>query len=232
MTMNAKRLVVAALMVLCLSTTAAADAIIKIDLGGAGTDVSYVNGVLSTSDDGVAGTTGNQDTGVDFVGSLSFLSDILSGASFTLAGVTASGLATVVANLVIQPTTGGSFDLYAADNTLLLSGALNDGAITAGLGQSTGSFFNVTAASFTGGTLLAYVAPTPAGLSLALSGLVNEFGGVGLAVAQGCSVGECELQDFSGAADGLIDGNPVPEPASMVLLMSGLLAVFRRKQEA
>lgn len=217
-----------------MSTNAAADAIIKFDLSPsspAGPDMVYAGGVFSTTNDGNSSTTGFQDTVLLFTGPLSFLTPILSGASFSLGGVTASGLAIVTSGVITQLTTSGTFDLYAADNSLLLSGALNSGVLSGGIASSTGSFFNSTAATFTGGSLLAYLAPTPAGISIALSNILNDSGSIGMAIADGCT-GQCQLRDFNASADGLMDGKAVPEPVTALLLTTGLMSAFfvRRRQ--
>lgn len=225
------RLGIALGLVVAMSSSASATAIIKFSLGDTGPDVSYTNGVFSTVDDGDATTLGNQDTTLRYVGPLSFLSDILSGASFSLAGVTASGLATVTSGVITQMTTGGTFNVYDQSNSLLLAGLLDAGVISGGIVSSTGSFFNSTAATFTGGSLLAYVAPTPAGLSIALSGILSNFNLVGMAVTPGCTTG-CQLGDFTAAADQIVDGSSVPEPATALLLTGGIVGALVRRRKA
>lgn len=213
-------------LVLLFTSSASAATIIKFNLGGIGPDLAYQSGVLSTISDGNAATTGDQDTGLEFVGFLDGLfADIASGASLSIAGITANGLATVAGTLVTQATTGGTFSVYSPANVLLLSGNLADGAITGSTSATTGSYFNTTVATFTGGSLLAYVATTPAAFSLSFSNVGGRHGFGMLVTANG-------LQNFVADATGQIEGAPVPEPASAALLISGVLggiAARRRK---
>jgi hypothetical protein len=212
-----------------MSSSASATAILKFSLGDTGPDIAYSNGVFSTVNDGDAATPGDQDTSVRFVGPLAFMTDILSGASFSLANVTASGLAIVTSGVITQLTTGGQFALYDQSNSLLLAGTLDSGVISGGLASSTGSFFNSTAGTFTGGSLLSYIAPTPAGLSIALSDILSNSGLVGMAVTPGCIV-QCQLGNFTAAADQLVDGSPVPEPATALLFTSGVVGAFIKRR--
>ena len=154
--------VVAASMV----SMAQADAIVKFPLSETFTpDVEFSGGVFSTVNDGNGATLGEQDTRLDFVGPLAFLADILTPtASFTLDGVTAVGAASTTLGVISQATTGGTYSIYDSSNSLLLQGSLADGAIVGGTTE-TGSFFNTTIATYTSGSLLAYITPSPAGIS-------------------------------------------------------------------
>lgn len=229
-TMKFKILGLALLLALGFSREASAATIIKFDLGGTGPDVAFTSGSLSTVNDGDASTLGDQNTSVDFVNGLSFLPDIVNGmASLTLSDVLASGPATVVNGVVSVSTSGGSFQLYSTDNSLLLSGTLDAGVISGTSSLSTGSFFNTTAGTFTGGSLLAFVAPTPAGISLAL-GEITSGSTTGLMVD---NLGN--VANFTANGTGAIDGSPnsaVPEPASLVLMLTGTLlgGVFVRRR--
>jgi hypothetical protein len=229
--------VLAAALFLVLSTEARAiDTVIKVDLGGTGPDVALTGATFGTVNDGDAGTVGDQTTGVDFVGPLSFLADILSGASFSLGGVNLVGSPTVFNGTnVFQATNGGNFGLWDSANTLLLSGTLAGGSIAGTIGGTTGSFFHTTVFSYTGGSLLAYIQPTPAGLSLALSQITSgQLLGLQTLPCEGITQCTGNLAPFTANASGLLEGTSVPEPASMLLLVSGLFGglVARRKRTA
>lgn len=215
-----------AISVLCavVAADASADAVIKLGLSETqNSDIEYTNGVLSTIDDGVAASIGDQTTGVEFVGFLEGVLADFSDGSFTIDNVVASGSAQLVGSAIIQTTLGGFFALYDASNTLLLSGVLGDGVVSGSTIGTTGSFFNTTIATFDGGSLLGLVNPTPAGISIALAGIST--GGVG-----GLQVDMGTLQNFVGSGTAVIDAE-IPEPATAALLLSGVLfgAARRRK---
>src|SRR5262245_17718149 len=71
---------------------ARASTIFKVSLGEIGPDVAMnAQGVLGTINDGIAGTPGDQNTAVDFVGFLNGMADInTKTASFTLSGLQAT----------------------------------------------------------------------------------------------------------------------------------------------
>jgi len=206
-----------------------ADTIIKFDLGDTGPDLQYVAGQFSTINEGNALTFGDQDTGIDFTSFLDpILVDIVAGASFTLSGVNAVGGASVLGSLVLQQTEGGTFSIWNEANELLLAAELGEGVITGSIGVSTGSFFNTSIANFTGGSLLEYIATSPAGISIALANILTD-GIPGVAVG-----GNNQLFDFTADADGLITGEPVAvsEPATAVLLgAAGIAGLIRRRRK-
>lgn len=213
-------LIVLVLSLVATSPTWASSTIIKFDLGNVGPDVANTSGVLHTVDD-TAGVTpiGDQMTNVDFLTVVGFLPDITNTtASFTLSGVALTGGLNVQPSTITQATLGGSFGLWDANNNLLLSGALTDGVLSVAPNAATGSFFNTTIASFTGGTLLQYLANTPATISISL--LNVNFGGS----LYGCS--EHCIGDFTSDATGLIGGSPIPEPTTMFLFMAGVPLLF------
>src|SRR5262245_27169360 len=86
---------IAAVLLFFSSEAAQAGTIIKLSLGGTGPDLTYTGGaggVLSTVNDGNGGTTGDQNTAIDFLDFLSAIPDIpTSIASYSLSGVTAAG---------------------------------------------------------------------------------------------------------------------------------------------
>jgi hypothetical protein len=225
-----RKLVAVSILSLCLAQTAAADTIIKFDLGNTGPDLQYSGGVFSTIDDGMAASLGDQNTGIDYVGFLDpLLADILAGASFTLEGVNSVGAASVVGPLVSQQTDGGTFSIWNEANELLLSAELGEGVLSAATGVSVGSFFNTEVVNFTGGSLLSYIAATPGGISIALANILT--GNVtGVLVGQNNN-----LLDFTADADGLITGEPadIPEPSTMILFGSAAIGgLLRRRRRA
>lgn len=214
-----------------MTSIAVADTIVKVPLAETGFDVEYDGTAFGTADDGDATTTGEQNTQVLFEGILGLLPDIETPvASFTLANILSVGAPAVAGPVIVQSTTGGTFDLYDSSNTLLLSGALNDGAITGSSTDTTGSFFTTTFATFTGGTLAALLDPNSAGLSFAMTSIVSEGGLPGLQVVGGV------LLPFVGDASGLIEGsrnaNAIPEPMTGVLLLSGLVGAARMRRRS
>lgn len=225
----ARKLLVVALLILFSTQSAVADTILKFNLGNTGPDLEYAGGVFSTIDDSDLGTTGEQNTAIEFVGFLDpILVDILSGASFTLADVLAVGSANVVGPVVTQQTSGGTFAVWNEANELLLSAELGEGILSAATGVSTGSFFNTEVVNFTGGSLLTYVLATPGGISIALANILTE--GI-----SGVVVDDGELFDFTADADGLITGEPteIPEPSTMLLLGSAVAGgMIRRRRKA
>ena len=225
-----RKLVAVTILSLCVAQAASADTIIKFDLGNTGPDLQYSEGVFSTIDDGFGASLGQQDTGIDFVGFLDpVLVDILSGASFTLAGVSSVGGASVVGPLVIQQTDGGTFSIWNEANELLLSAELGEGVLSGATGVSTGSFFNTEVVNFTGGSLLNYIAATPGGISIALANILTGD-------LTGVIVGRNNnLLDFTADADGLITGEPadIPEPSTMILFGSAAIGgLLRRRRRA
>jgi len=208
----ARRLALAGVLLLAASA-ARADTILKLGLGGGtSADLEYSGGVLSTVDDGDGATTGNQNTNVEFLGFLSFLPDIASGASYTLDGVSASGPATVLGALVIQSLSGGTLSLYDASNTLLLSATLGDSVLTGPLGApATGALFSTSFATLLpGGALDSYIAPGSISFSISMTD-VN--GGAGLSASGGGTV----LDAFTSDATQSIAAD-APEPATGLLL--------------
>ncbi len=218
------RNVVLGLSLLVAPAVANAITIVEVHLGGvAQPDIEYVGGVLSTVNDGNGATLGDQDTDALFEALLDSVADIVSGASFSLDGVTASGAPSVVGPLISQHTTGGTFSLWDASNTLLLTGTLGQGDIVGSDTSSVGSFFTSEVGSLTGGSLLGLLPaniPVLIGFSL---GSITSADGNGLDVKQGV------LGNFTSNGTGLVD--VVPEPASMLLLGGGLLggAFVRRR---
>lgn len=219
--------------VLSLVSVASANAvtIIQVHLGGLGNgfqEIQYVGSGLSTINDGDAATTGNQDTDVVFDNLLSGITDIASGASFTLSGIVASGAPTTTGPVISQSTTGGTFSLYDAANTLLLSGTLGDGFMSGSETGSVGSLFTTTFGNFNGGTLLPLI---PSLNTLYLSLILSN---VQTAGAPGMDISASIIQNFSANGQVSIDAElaATPEPFTLGLLLTGTLVgslVSRRK---
>jgi len=201
--------------------TSLAGTIIKMSLSAAPADIVFDGTTLSTIDDGDVTTTGSQNTSAIF---LDFLdpkhADILPpDASFTLSGLTTNGLATpfpaVSPVLVIQDFTGGTFDLYDTDNTLLLSGALDDSTLTGPIGPpATGGLFTTSFALVTGGSLKPYINDNSLTLSMNFTQISN---GVGFSLGGAVPA----LYPFTADASANITGE-IPEPATGMLLMLGM----------
>lgn len=212
-------------LVLAVSSATYAGTIIKLNLGGTGPDVAMnAGGVLATTSDGVAATTGDQNTAVEYTGFLDVpFADInTSIASYSLAGLQAVGPPQVFGTLVIQNFTGGSFDLYDPSNNLLLSGSLTNSALTGVAGPpGTGGLFTTAVSTVTGGSLAPYIVPNSLTMSM---NLTNINGGNGLSV--GGAVAPV-LNPFQADASVNISGDQlIPEPTSVLLLLTALSGAF------
>lgn len=219
-----------ALGLLCIACNlASGDTIIKLGLGGdVAFDVSYDGTELATIDDGSVGSDGDQDTGVDFLGFLSSETDIsFPDASFTIAGVSPSGLPVVSGGgfLVEQGFTGGMFWLYKEDGAvdeLLLSADLDDSTLFGVIGgPSVGSLFTTSFATVTGGTLAPLIDPDSIGMAISFT---NVNGGAGFSTSgEGAGL---LLNPFVGDVTLNIEADQIPEPAtSLLALWAGLLTV-------
>jgi PEP-CTERM motif len=224
------RLAVRTFLICALSSltvlSATATTIIKLDLGGVGPDIGMnAQGQLSTVDDGNAGTTGNQDTKIEFTDFLDSIPDIVTPpGSFTLSGLAVAGPSTQIGSLVIQNFTGGQFALYDPTNILLLSGPLTNSALTGVIGApGTGALFTTTLANATGGSLASLIQSGTLSLSLSMT---NVNGGAGFSTSDGI------LQPF--LADGSIniaaDRNQAPEPATFALLTMGAIGLLASRR--
>jgi hypothetical protein len=197
-----------------------AGTIIKLNLADVGPDIGMNGaGILSTINDGNAATTGDQDTAVEFTGFLNFIPDIVPNiASFSMHNLAEVGPANVFGTLVIQNFFGGTIELYDPANTLLLSGQLNNSALSGVIGPpGTGALFTTTFSQVTGGTLAPLIVPNSLSLSM---NMTNVNGGNGFAVAGGGPA----LNPFLADAAVNIAADPVPEPATLMLVLMGSAA--------
>jgi len=224
--------------VCCFGLTAgqlSAETIIKLELGVAGPDIQYLDGKLSTVDDGNLSATspGDRDTDATFLGFVSEAGvvDIPSDASFSLSGITAVEDAVTFGALVNQSTTGGTFELFDTAGALLLSAELEDGVLvgpSSQSGVSTGSFFTVEFGKFSGpinpdGDVYKLLKEDSAQLSMSFTNISDSSSKTGFSVDGG------ELQAFTADVTAQIEaeaaGNAqLPEPASYGLAMMGALA--------
>ncbi|MFO0790014.1 MAG: hypothetical protein U0805_11210 [Pirellulales bacterium] len=205
-------------------SVAPAATILKLNLGGVGPDVSMTGaGVLSTTSDGDALTTGNQNTAIEYTGFLDPLfADVpLSVASYTLSNLQTSAPAQVVGPVVIQDYMGGTLNLYGPANNLLLSGSLSNSTLSGSAGS--GVVFTTSLGTVTGGSLQSYLVGNSLSMTMNLS---NINGGAGLTVINNV------LQQFSAdAAVNISAEAAVPEPVSALLMVIGLpfVAAWRRR---
>lgn len=221
---NALRYLGACAVICCATASSQAATIIKLNLGNTGPDIGTVGGVLQTTDDGNAATTGNQNSAIDFVGPLSGFPDVpTSIASFSLGNLTPAGNTLTVGSLAIQNYTGGTFSLFDPANVLLLSGTLGNSSLAGTIGvPGTGSVFSSSFATATGGTLAPLLVANSLSLSIALTE-VN--GGAGFAVSNDT------LQPFLASASVDIAADLIPEPASMGMLAFGVAALVSRRRK-
>ena len=138
------------------SSAANGETVLKLSLGNTGPDLAMdAGGVLGTTSDGNAGTTGDQNTAIDYTGFLDPLFVDGTG-SFSVAGLQRTGNPSIIGGaLIVQDFFGGTFNLYDPANSLLLSGNLQDSTLTGVIGGTgTGSIFTTKVGTFTSGSLL------------------------------------------------------------------------------
>jgi len=198
--------------------------ILKLSLASTGADLEMVpigpDFFVRTASDGIGGTTGDQNTAIEYSGFLDslFTDDTTNTASFSLAGLKKTGPLSILGGSVIaQDFIGGTFSLYSPTNSLLLSGNLLNSTLTGAIGSTaTGSLFTTNASTFTGGSLLPYVQANTLNVSMALTNVNN---GTGFTVAGA----PFALQPFTADTFVNISAEPIPEPAAYVFAL-GLLS--------
>ncbi len=137
-------------LLLGLGTASRADTIIKLDLGALDPILDFTTGgELRTVNDGIAATTGDQNTNITFGGFLSSIPNITnSTASFTLGGFTAFAPTLQLGSLAIQNFGAGFLDLYDSANNLLWRAPLGPSTLTGEIcPPGTAALFTSTATS-------------------------------------------------------------------------------------
>jgi hypothetical protein len=224
----AVRIFVICFLVIGAASAVEASTIIKLNLGGVGPDVAMnAQGALSTVDDAIAGTTGNQNTAIEYTGFLEPIADIDSAAaSFTLSGLQTAGIVQQLGSLATQGFFGGQLSLWDSANNLLLTGSLSNSVLTGVIGPpGTAALFTTSLSSISGGSLKPFIADGSVSLSMSLT---NLNGGLGLAISDSL------LQPFTADATlglaGDSSGLNAPEPSAFVLLGMGCVGLFARRR--
>lgn len=214
------------------SSVANGETVLKLSLASTGSDLAMNgSGVLGTTSDGNGGTTGDQNTAIDYTGFLDplFVDVPTNTASFSLANLQRTGSPNIIGGTVIvQDFFGGTFNLYSPTNSLLLSGNLQDSTLTGVIGGTgTGSIFTTKVGAFTNGSLLPYLQANSLNVSIPLT---NVNGGSGFVV----SGSPFALQPFSSDASVNIsaDQGIIPEPASIATALFAALGLglIRRRR--
>jgi hypothetical protein len=210
-----------------------ANTIIKLNLGDVTPDLQMdIAGVLRTADDGNNGTTGDQDTNIEFTDFLDPLPDVITPiASVSLRNLLRTGPADLLSNpgLVTQAFAGGSFELYDPSNTLLLSGAISTSSLVGTLSPpGAGGVFTTGVVLVTGGVLADSIVPNSLSLSM---NLTNVNGGNGFSLTRDLLLNPF-ITDTSISITGTASppGN-FPEPGSLVLAAVAVIGAtgFRRR---
>jgi PEP-CTERM motif len=214
------------------NSAAFAGTIIKLSLGSVSPDIEYDGSSLRTVDDLNASTDGDQDTAIDFTGFLDPIkTDVPTAvASFTMSGLVPSGSAFVfLGQSIVQNFTGGTFTLYAPDNSKLLTGSLANSALTGPVGFSSGGLFTTSFGTVTGGSLQSLIAADSLVVSMNFTDVKTTGGPVGFSVSPPPAspppdVAMGTLLAFTADSPISIAGE-APEPGTLVLLLVGALAV-------
>jgi hypothetical protein len=220
--MNRKQMMTFFVLTLTASLPAQAGTIIKLGFSTDSLpDIELVDNTISTVDDGVGATTGDQNTELTYLGVLGGGTPIEGAtASFTLDNVQLSGQPMTFNTTILQATAGGDFSLYDQNNVLLLEGTLGAGTLSGPMGgTATGGFLTTEFGDFTSGTLLPALQLQPRStFSVSLTDVNN---GLGFDKTDGG-----DLAPF--VADGTANiGAQIPEPAALLMLIPGILLCLR-----
>lgn len=199
---------------LIVATSAYATPVTVLDYSGADTPGL----AMELTDSGIFQTVGGAvQSLLNWVGFLPAVDGI---GKVKITGVTLTGLAAaVIPGVYQQATTGGKVEVLDLSDALLLSVDFSDGLLQV-TASGVGSQFTTGIATF-GGPLGAYLVPLSATHSLSL---VN-FAPVGIGQNGSLLAG-------SGFGNGVIAGDQVPEPMTLLLLGSGLIGGIAARRKA
>jgi hypothetical protein len=221
------------------ATFAATNQILTLNLAGSGPNGQIGmngSGVLSTRDDGVAATTGDQNTTISYINALAGVLPNLGSptASFTISDLEVNGPPTPFGSALFQNYKNGSFALYGPSptNELLLSGNLSNSStllavLAGGADPSDGTMFTSYFGTVTGGSLQNYIAGNSVALQMYISNAQTPGVGAGFHLDGG------SLASFSAKSTVSILATTVPEPETLVLFCmaaASAIAVRRRQR--
>jgi hypothetical protein len=192
-------------------------------------DIELVGDTISTVNDDIGATTGDQNTELTYLGVVAGQPAIEgANASFTLDNVKLSGQPMTFGTTLLQSTSGGDFSLYDQNNVLLLGGTLGAGTLSGPVGgTATGGFLTTEFGDLTSGSLLSVVQQQSLRSTFSIS-LTDVNNGAGFSLTGGG-----DLADFEADGTANIGVQTVPEPASLLLLLPGLLlslGIWRRQR--
>jgi len=187
-------------------------------------DIELTGSTISTVDDGVGATSGDQNTELTYLGELGGETPIEGAtASFTLDNVQLSGQPATFGTTILQATTGGNFSLYDQNNLLLLEGTLGAGTLSGPMGgTATGGFLTTEFGNITSGSLMSTLQMNSNLRSTFSVSLTDVNNGAGFDKTVGG-----DLAPFAADGTAIIGVQTVPEPAALLMLIPGLLLSLR-----